>query len=81
MVTQRQGITLFTGISLLIGTIVVIQIWLVAAAIDALYSGNVAVLVPAAIASLVLFAANGGLLLHTLAFDRRWHRIGPDDQR
>lgn len=71
MVTPRQGLPLFTAISVLIGTLVVIQLWLLAAAIDALLSGEAAVLVPAAAASMVLFAANGGLLLHARNFDRR----------
>ena len=70
MDTRRQGVTLFTGIGLLIATLVIIQLWLVAAALDALLSGRTGVLLPAAVASLFLFLANGGLLLHALSFDR-----------
>jgi hypothetical protein len=62
---------LFTAILWLIGTVVVIQLWLVAAALDALLSGEVRVLIPAALASLVLFLANVGLLVFVLNFDRR----------
>jgi uncharacterized membrane protein YjjP (DUF1212 family) len=55
----------------LVGTLVVIQLWLLAAAIDALLSGHTNVLIPAALASIVVFLVNGGLLLHALNFDRR----------
>lgn len=71
MDTPRQGLPLFTAISILIGTLVVIQLWLLSAAIDALLSGHMTILVPAAAASIVLFLGNGGLLLHARNFDRR----------
>ncbi|HLU46864.1 MAG TPA: DUF6755 family protein [Planctomycetota bacterium] len=74
MHTQRQGITLFTAILALIATLVIIQLWLVTAALDGLLSGEVGVALPGAIASFVLFLANGGLLLHALRFDRRLQR-------
>jgi hypothetical protein len=69
-----QGLTLFTAILWLIGIVVVIQLWLVSAALDALLGGDRIVLVPAAIASLALFLLNGGLLLFVLRFDRRLRR-------
>lgn len=71
MDTPRQGIPLFTAICFLVGTLVVIQLWLLAASIDALLSGHMKVLVPAAIASLVLFFVNGSILVHARNFDRR----------
>ena len=61
---------------MLIGTLVVIQLWLVAAALDALLGGQRGVLVPAAIASLVLLVINGGLLLYIVRFDERMRRAG-----
>jgi F0F1-type ATP synthase assembly protein I len=72
--TPRQGIALLTAICTLIATVVVIQLWLVAAALDALLSGEMGVLVPAAVASVVLFLMNGAILLHVLGFDRRLRR-------
>jgi hypothetical protein len=69
-----QGLTLFTAILWLIGIVVVIQLWLVSAALDALLGGDRQVLVPAAIASLALFLLNGGLLFFVLRFDRRLRR-------
>lgn len=71
MDTPRQGLPLFTAIGLLIGTLVVIQLWLLSAGIDALLSGHTKVLIPAAAASIVIFLVNGGLLLHARNFDHR----------
>jgi hypothetical protein len=76
--TPRQGIALFTAIGVLIGTVVIIQLWLVAAALDALLSGHPAVVLPAAAASIILFLLNGALLLHLRSFDRQVRRRGSD---
>ena len=78
METARQGTTLFTGICLLIAVLLIIQIWLLAASLDAALSGQSAVAVPSAIASLVLFAMNAGLLWYVVDFDRRRHRVDPN---
>lgn len=75
METRRQGTTLFTAIAVLIGILVVIQLWLVAAALEALLSGNREALVPAAIASFVVLAVNAGLLLYIVRFDERIRRL------
>jgi hypothetical protein len=77
--TPRQAVTLFTAVSLLIGVIVIIQLWLVAAALDALLSGQTTVLVPAGIASLALLLINSGLLLLIIRLDRRVRRRGGFD--
>ena len=71
MDTPRQGLPLFTAICALVATLVVIQLWLLSAAIDAMLGGHAAVLAPAAAASIILFLVNGGLLLHAFNFDRR----------
>jgi Family of unknown function (DUF6755) len=71
---QRQGLALFSAIVWLIGTVVVIQLWLVAAALDALLGGVKSILVPATTASLALFFLNAGLLLFVLHYDRRTRR-------
>jgi hypothetical protein len=75
---RQQGLTLYTAVLWLIGTVVVIQLWLVAAALDALLGGETGVLIPAAIASLALFLLNAGLLTLVLRFDRRLRRAGQD---
>ena len=79
METRRQGLALVTAICLFIGTLVVIQLWLVAASLDALLAGETGILVPAAAASLFLFLLNAALLWHVRSFDareRQSHRHG-----
>jgi hypothetical protein len=76
---RQQGSTLFSAILVLIALLVVIQLWLVAAAVDALMSRQTVVLVPTAIASGVLFLLSGGLLSYVVSFDarlRHWSRRG-----
>jgi hypothetical protein len=68
--TRQQAVALFTAVSLLIGIIVIIQLWMVAAALDALLAGQATVLAPAAIASAVLLLINGALLLLIARLDR-----------
>ncbi len=79
METRQQGSTLFSAVLVLIAILVVIQLWLVAAAVDALMARQMAVLVPTALASGVLFALSGGLLWYVVSFDarlRHWNRRG-----
>jgi hypothetical protein len=78
---MTQGLTLFTAILWLIGIVVIIQLWLVSAALEALLGGDRQVLTPAAIASFVLFLLNGGLLLFVIRFDRRVRRSAVDVER
>ncbi len=72
---RQQGMALYTAILWLIGTVVVIQLWLVTAALDALLGGETGVLLPASLASLALFLLNAGLLTFVLRFDRRVRRL------
>ncbi len=66
-----------TAICAFIAVLLIIQIWLVSAALEALLSHDRGVLLPAAVASLVLFAINGGLLLHALRFDDDLRKAAP----
>ena len=75
METRRQGRALLTALCLFIGIVLVVQLWLLSAAVDALLGGDDAVLVPATLASLALVAVNAGLLAYGLAFDRRVRRV------
>jgi membrane associated rhomboid family serine protease len=77
METRQQGLPLFSAVLVLIAILVVIQLWLVAASVDALLARQTAVLVPTAIASAGLFALGGGLLWYVVSFDarlRHWKR-------
>ena len=77
METRQQGTVLFSAILMLIATLVVIQLWLVAAALDALLARQFSVLVPTAIASGLLFALSVGLLGYVVSFDARLRQWGP----
>ena len=77
METGRQGTTLFTAICLLIAVMVIIQLWLLGAALDAALSGEPRLAVPASIASALLFAVNAGLLWYVFDFDERRRRVDP----
>lgn len=70
MSTRQQGTILFTGILFLVTTTVVIQLWLLTVSMEALLSGKIRILVPAATASTLLLAVNAGLLRYVLRFDQ-----------
>ena len=76
METRQQGSTLFSAVLVLIATLVVIQLWLVAAALDALLARQIAVLVPTALASGALLMLSGGLLWYVVSFDERLRHWG-----
>ena len=77
METRQQGSVRFSAVLVLIALLVVIQLWLVAAALDALVARQFVVLVPTAVASGVLFALSGGLLWFVVSFDARLRQWGP----
>ena len=73
MSTRQQGTVLFTGILFLVATTVVIQLWLLTVSMEALLSGAMKTLVPAAAASTVLLCINASLLRYVFRFDRKIH--------
>ncbi len=75
METRRQGRALMTALCLFIGIVLIVQLWLLSAAVDALLAGDDAVLVPATLASFALLAVNAGLLAYGISFDRRIARV------
>ena len=77
METRQQGSILFSAVLILIALLVVIQLWLVAAALDALFSRQFVVLLPTAIASGMLLVLSGGLLWYVVSFDARLRQWGP----
>ena len=76
MRTRQQGSVLFAGVLILIGTLVIIQLWLLPAALEALLAQTREVLIPAAISSAVLLAVNAVLLRYVVLFDARVRREG-----
>jgi len=73
---QAQGTTLFTALLVLIGIGVVVQLWLLSATVDALFRHESGTPIHAAIASGVLFAINGLLVLYVINFDHKMKRGG-----
>jgi hypothetical protein len=68
---QAQGTTLFTALLVLVGIGVVVQLWLLAASVDALMRHQGSTAVHAAIGSAIVFAINGLLVLYVFNFDRK----------
>ena len=74
MHTQQQGSVLFAGALVLIGTLVIIQLWLLTAALEGILAHTYEVLTPAALASGVLLTINAVLLRYVVSFDARVRR-------
>jgi hypothetical protein len=68
---QAQGTTLFTALLVLIGIGVVVQLWLLAASVDAIMRHQTSTAVHATIGSVIIFAINGLLVLYVFNFDRK----------
>ena len=68
--TREQRLTMVYGILCVVLIIVVLQLWLLTATMNAYLGGDESVIVPAAIASLVCFGLNLGLLRYLYAMER-----------
>lgn len=68
---QAQGTTLFTALLVLVGIGVVIQLWLLAASVDALLRHQGGTAVHATIGSAIVCVINGLLVLYVFNFDRK----------
>jgi len=68
---QTQGTALFTALLALVGVDVVVQLWLLAASVDAVLRHAARVPLLTAFGSAALFLINAGLLLYVFAFDRK----------
>ena len=68
---QAQGTTLFTALLVLIGIGVVVQLWLLAASVDALMRHQESTPIHAALGSVIVFIINGLLVLYVFDFDRK----------
>jgi hypothetical protein len=66
---RSQRMTIVMGILCLIGVIVILQLWLFTATMEAYLGGNDAVVVPAAVASLVCLGLGLGLRRYLRALD------------
>lgn len=71
MDARRQAVPIFTAVVVLAGIGVVLQLWLLSASLEGMLTGEGHIAIPATVASLLLFAVNGTLLLYVLRVDRR----------
>jgi len=69
--TGDEKMTIVYGILCVALVLVVLQLWLLTATMNAYLGGDVRVILPAAIASLVCFLLNVGLLWYLYAMDKR----------
>ena len=60
--TRSQQATIFSGINLIVTLLVVLQLWLLTATMNAWLGGDSSIVWPAALASLACFALNLTLL-------------------
>ncbi|HVR44923.1 MAG TPA: DUF6755 family protein [Thermoanaerobaculia bacterium] len=69
--SRQQKTTIVFGILSIVLTLVVLQLWLLTATMNAYLAGQQDVIVPAALASVVCFALNLGLLVYVYRMERR----------
>lgn len=67
--TRRQRDTIVTGILSVVLVLVVLQLWLLTATMNAYLGGDYEIVLPAALASIFCLALNGGLLLYLNRLD------------
>lgn len=68
--SRQQKTTIVFGILSLVVMLVVLQLWLLTATMNAFLAGQERVIIPAALASIVCFALNGGLLWYIYRMER-----------
>ena len=67
--TREQKTTIVYGVLCTVLVVVVLQLWLLTATMDAFLGGDDAVVWPAALASLACLALNAGLLKYVYALE------------
>ena len=67
---RSQRMTIAAGILFIVILIIILQLWLFVATFNAFLGGDTAVLLPAALASLVCLGLNLGLLWYLYALER-----------
>jgi hypothetical protein len=68
--SRQQKMTIVFGILCIVLIIVVLQLWLLTATMNAFLGGEEAVIIPAAIASIVCLLLNAGLLWYVYQMER-----------
>lgn len=67
---RSQRMTIVNGILTFVVLIVILQLWLLTATMNAYLGGDTSILLPAALASLACLGLNAGLLRYLYALDR-----------
>jgi hypothetical protein len=68
--TREQKTTIIYGVMCIVLVLVVLQLWLLAATMNAYLGGDESIIWPAALVSLVCFVLNAGLLRYLFAIER-----------
>lgn len=68
--SRQQKLTIIYGILCIVALIVVLQLWLLTATMNAYLAGEETVIIPAAIASIVCLGLNSGLLWYLYQMER-----------
>jgi hypothetical protein len=71
ILSRQQKMTIVFGILSIVVVIVILQLWLLTATMNAFLAGQERVIIPALIASLICFGLNGGLLFYIYKMERR----------
>lgn len=66
---RSQRMTIVNGILAFVVLIVVLQLWLLTATVNAALGGDTTIVIPAALASLACFGLNAGLLWYLYRLD------------
>lgn len=61
---RTQRMTIVQGILAIVVVITILQLWLFTATMEAYLGGDESIVVPAALASLICFLLNGGLVVY-----------------
>jgi hypothetical protein len=69
--TREQRLTMIYGILCIVLIIVMLQLWLLMATMNAFLGGDQSVIWPAALASLICFGLNAGLLWYVFRMERQ----------
>lgn len=69
--SRQQKTTIVFGILSIVLMMVILQLWLLTATMNAFLAGEENVIIPAAIASIVCLALNAGLLSYIYRMERR----------
>ena len=67
--SRQQKSTIVFGILSIVVVIVVLQLWLLTATMNAYLAGQESVIIPAAVASIICFVLNAGLLRYLYLLD------------